>query len=160
MSRADDVVVDADGRLRLDADSPAPEVERAPRSPWEPRGARPGLCGLCDPPPPPEGGHGPPCALSAIVALVADGAGLWGLPYVPRGLPRAPRSDWRWLGAPGWWCSIPGPEIAVLEPWIAALAEARPRPGEWCELADWGLSPPATPTAAPSRMEFRCVSPT
>lgn len=89
-----------------------------------------------------------PCELHEIVALVVlrDTESLWGSPWpLERGLPDEPHPTWRWLGSPDRWGSIPAAERAVLEPWVAALGSARPAPGEWMVLAEFGIAAPGTP---------------
>lgn len=45
-----------------------------------------------------------------------------------------PREDWIWLGSPGWWGRMTGPEILLVKQWLSERADIPGNPNEWCEV--------------------------
>lgn len=74
-----------------------------------------------------------------------DTMSLWGVPYeMRRNCGQSPddianHHGWIYLGGPGWWGSIPEPEITAIKEYLSRMPiDAIPSyPNEWTSLRDW-----------------------
>jgi len=76
--------------------------------------------------------------LSSIRVLYRDThLSLWGIPYnlrpdqQPKDISSAYRSDWIWLGSPGWWGNMPPERRIEVERWLSTVPYIPGNPYEW-----------------------------
>jgi len=76
----------------------------------------------------------------------ADTLSLWGLPYrmrpgqQPRDIRTEYRTDWIWLGCPGWWYTMPKEDQAAVQEFVAKLGDLVPNgPNEWSDLSEQAI---------------------
>lgn len=71
----------------------------------------------------------------------SDTLSLWGIPYKmrpgqqPRDIRPEYRTDWIWLGSPGWWYTMTRADRELVSGFLVKLGDLVPQgPNEWSEL--------------------------